>query len=89
MKTFTAFCLSVLCVGACLQAAVFRAIDAEFTSDKLKYKMDVNLGYEISKNFILTASFGKEFGTKTLPISKSGNLFALLNLIGGLGERKP
>ncbi len=67
---------------------LFRAIDAEFASDKLKYKMDINLGYQISRNFVLTAAFGKDFGTKTLPVSKSGNLFALLNLIGGLGERK-
>lgn len=67
---------------------LFRAIDSEFTSDKLKYKMDINLGYQISRNFILTAAFGKDFGTKTLPVSKQGNLFALLNVIGGLGERK-
>ena len=67
---------------------LFRAIDAEFTSDKLKYKMDINLGYQINRNFILTASFGKDFGTKTVPITKQGNLFALLNIIGGLGERK-
>lgn len=57
-------------------------------SSKWKLKYDINLGYELAKNFVLTASFGKDFGSNVIN-QKSGNLFALLNIAGALGANKP
>lgn len=52
----------------------------------LKWKYDLNLGYQIRPNLVVTAAFGKDFGSRT--VNKTGNLFALLNLVGGIGQSK-
>lgn len=53
------------------------------TFNKSKIKYDINFEYEISKNFLLTFVFGKDFEGN---ISKKGNVFSLLNLVGGIGQ---
>lgn len=66
---------------------LMRAVNFSINSQSSrKWKMDLNLGYELRKNLVLTASFGKDFGSSTF--NRSGNLFALLNIIGGIGQSK-
>jgi hypothetical protein len=49
-----------------------------------KYKFDMSIGLELSKNLVLSATIGKDFGSEIY--KKSGSLFTFLNLVGGIGR---
>jgi hypothetical protein len=54
--------------------------------DTGNYKFDLSMGIELSKNLVLTATVGKDFGSEVF--NKSGSLFTFLNLAGGIGRTK-
>lgn len=67
--------------------SLMRGVNVDFSSQSSrKWKMTLNIGYEIRKNFVVTAAFGKDYGSNTF--NKSGTLFAFLNVIGGLGKSR-
>lgn len=48
------------------------------------FKYDGSVGVELSKNFVLSATVGKEFGISK--VQKSGTFFTVLNLAAGIGR---
>lgn len=53
---------------------------------KSKYKLTLNVSYEVGKNQLLTFTFGRNFEGKT---KTGGNIIAALNLLLGFGSKRP
>ncbi len=66
--------------------ATFTKTESILIKNVGQFKFDGSFGVELAKNFVLSATIGKDFGSQIF--NKSGSLFALLNIAGGLGRTK-